>query len=203
MPRSGLPRWGWAVIVASTAAAAVLALLASSGFAVGEVSGHSRTHADSIPATAPPQAPVVPPRAAAKAIPPPAVSAQPTVPVQPVSALATGDCLQAYTSPWAGGYPVVDCAAPHLAQVLSTGILPQASGTPFPGATALRDQVNTLCSSPGLVDWDWVWNWNEDVVTDARYPSTSAEWASGARSYYCFLYTSSHQELTGSAVPGH
>lgn len=125
-----------------------------------------------------------------------------TVPAQPVESLATGDCLQVYPSPWADGYPVVDCAAPHIAQLLSKGVLPEPAGAAFPGTKALETQVTDLCGAPGLLNWDWVAVWNEDVQIDLRYPNTAAQWEAGARSYYCFVYTYSRHELTGSAVPG-
>jgi hypothetical protein len=120
-----------------------------------------------------------------------------------VGSLKTGDCLQAYPSPWADGYPVVSCAAPHIAQLLSRGVLPEPAGAPFPGAQTLKTQTTDLCTAPDLLNWDWVAVWNEDVQTDLRYPNTAAQWDAGARSYYCFVSTFSRHELTGSAVAAH
>jgi hypothetical protein len=119
-----------------------------------------------------------------------------------VGSIATGACLQVFPSPWANSYPVIDCASPHIAQVLSKGVLPQAGSAPFPGAQALNAQVSDLCSAPGLLNWDWVAVWNEDVQVDLRYPDSATQWSSGERAYYCFVDTYSRHELTGSAVAG-
>ncbi len=123
------------------------------------------------------------------------------MPSQPVGSLKPGDCLQLYPSKWADAYPVVDCAAPHIAQLLSEGVLPQPAGAPFPGVRALDTQVADLCAAPGM-NWHWVAIWGEDVMTDLRYPNSAAQWATGDRAYYCFVYTYSRHELTGSAMPG-
>lgn len=191
------------MLAGSTGVVAAIALLIGFELVFGGSAGHTRPVAGAIAATAQPGARAVDPRPTHPVSPSPTVSGLPTVPAQPVSTLITGDCLQTYPSPWANGYPVVDCAEPHIAQVLSTGTLPQASGALFPGATAVRDEVNPLCSSTDLLNWDWVAIWNEDVQIDLRYPNTSAQWASGARTYYCFIYTQSRHELTGSAVASH
>ncbi len=123
-----------------------------------------------------------------------------TGPAQPVDTLQAGDCLQVYPSKTADAYPVVDCASSHIAQVLWRGQLPQPAGASFPGTPSLDTQVSDLCE-PHL-NWHWVAVWNEDVQVDLRYPDTSDQWASGSRSYYCFVYTFSRHELTGSAVAG-
>jgi hypothetical protein len=108
-----------------------------------------------------------------------------------------GDCLQTYDSKWADAYPVVDCSAPHIAQLLATGELPEPAGAAFPGKDALDTEVSDQCVR--FLNWHWVAVWNEDVMTDLRYPDTAAQWATGARTYYCFVYTFSRHELTGSA----
>ncbi|WP_431246503.1 hypothetical protein [Leifsonia xyli] len=117
-----------------------------------------------------------------------------------MDSLQPGDCLETYPSKDADGYPVVDCSAPHIAQLVSKGTLPQPAGAPFPGTRALDAQVGDLCAAPGL-NWHWVAIWGEDVMTDLRYPDTPAKWDTGARHYYCIVYTFSRHELTGSAMP--
>jgi Septum formation len=200
MVRGGLSRRGWAILIA-VAGAAVIVLLILSELAIKNPTGFAHAAITSASPTASAQGPAVDPRPTDDPTPSPTASAVPSVPTQPVSTLKTGDCLQIYPSPWENGYPVVDCAAPHIAQVLTIGTLPQPSNAPFPGTKALNDQVNDLCSAPNLLDWNWVAIWNEDVYVDPRYPNTNALWASGARSYYCFVYTFSRHELTGSALP--
>lgn len=121
-----------------------------------------------------------------------------TAPLRSVSDLTIGDCLQTYASKDEDAYPVVGCASPHIAQLLSKGELPQGRDTPFPGAATLDTQIGELCQQH--LDWGWVGVWNEDVQLDLRYPDTDARWATGSRTYYCFVYTYSRHELTGSAV---
>jgi hypothetical protein len=121
-----------------------------------------------------------------------------SAPSESVDSLTPGDCLQTYDSKWAESYPVADCSAPHIAQLLSTGALPQPARARFPGTDALDTQVSDLCEP--FLNWDWVAIWNEDVQLDLRYPNTSERWATGARSYYCIVYTFSRHELTGSAL---
>lgn len=197
--RGGLSRRGWAILV-GIVGAAVIVLLILSAVAIRNPVGFARVGVASASSTASPPSPPVDPFLPNDPAPSPTASEVPTAPIQPVSTLTTGDCLQTYPSPWESGYPVVDCSAPHIAQVLSTGSLPQPLDAPFPGTTALTDQVDDLCSAPDLLNWNWVAVWNEDVFVDARYPNTNALWASGARTYYCFVYTASRHELTGSAV---
>ncbi|MGO4535673.1 hypothetical protein [Leifsonia sp. 2MCAF36] len=199
---SGLSRRGWAVIVGSTAAVAV-ALVAAAALLIGMPAGDAPGHAVSTSGQQAPQLPEAATRPTPLGLPPrPTRTAVATVPEQPVDSLTTGDCLQLYPSKSAAGYPVVDCASPHIAQLLSRGVLPQPAGAPFPGKEALDTQVTDLCGAPGILNWDWVAVWNEDVQIDLRYPDTAEQWASGARSYYCFIYTFSRHELTGSAVGG-
>jgi len=195
----GLSRRGWTVLVSVTAAVVVVGA-AAAAFALGLPSVHAS------PATQPAQVGTAPGSAAPldpgptplglPARPTPQPSA--TVPSRPIGTLAAGDCLQTYTSKEEAAYPVIDCASPHIAQVLSEGTLPQPAGAAFPGKDALDAQVGGLCEQH--LDWAWVGVWNEDVQVDLRYADTAARWASEDRSYYCFVYTYSRHELTGSAV---
>lgn len=194
----GLSRRGWVVLAAITVAAmvglgVVGAVTVGAAFS-GSASDASVTQAPAIPRGSPAPGPLgLPPR--------PTPTQVATVPSQPVDTLRPGDCLQVYPSKWADAYPVVDCSAPHIAQLTSKGVLPEPTGAPFPGTAALDTQVGDLCAAPGL-DWHWVAIWGEDVMTDLRYPATAAAWDSGDRRYDCFVYTYSRHELTGSAMPG-
>lgn len=197
---AGLSRRGWIVFVSCTVGV-VGVLVVTAALLLGIPAGNAQAHpsptaqAEWVPSPNRDLAPTplgLPPR--------PTHTEIATLPLQPVDSLKTGDCLQTYPSATAAGYPVISCASPHIAQLLSRGGLPQPAGAPFPGASALDTQVTDLCSAPDLLNWDWVAVWNEDVQVDVRYPSTAAQWASGARSYYCFVYTFSRHELTGSAV---
>lgn len=196
----GLSRRGWLLLVAATAVVG-LALLTVGIVVTGIPAGPGRAAASSTPHTASPRIPD--PGSAPKPLglpPRPTPTHVATVPTTPLGSLKPGDCLQTYDSKWADGYPVVDCSAPHIAQLLTEGALPERASASFPGTDALDTQVSDLCEP--FLDWDWVATWNEDVQLDLRYPNTSERWATGARSYYCFVYTFSRHELTGSALAG-
>jgi hypothetical protein len=194
----GLSRRGWLLLVAATAAVVVV-LLAVAVLAAGIPAGDSRAAASSTLQAVAPTSPNLNPAPTPLGLPPrPTPTHIATVPSEPVGSLTPGDCLQTYDSKWADGYPVVDCSAPHIAQLLSRGVLPQPAGASFPGTDALDTQVSDLCEP--FLNWHWVAIWNEDTQLDLRYPNTSEQWATGGRSYYCFVYTYSRHELTGSAV---
>lgn len=195
-----MSRRGWMILVAATAAVAVL-LLVVAALATGAPAGHARNATAATSHGPAPQAPPVAPRPAPLGLPPrPTPTQVATAPAQPVSSLTPGACLQVFPSRWADGYPIVDCAAPHIAQLLTRGVLGQPAGAPYPGAQALDAQVSDLCEAPGLLNWDWVAVWNEDVQIELRYPPTATQWTDGDRSYYCFVDTFSRHELTGSAA---
>ncbi|GAA4148630.1 septum formation family protein [Leifsonia shinshuensis] len=198
----GLSRRGWLILVGAVGAVAV-AVLSVAAFAIAAPAGHAEADLTAAAPPAPPNPPE--PGPTPLGLPPRPTPTPPvaTVPEQPVAGIPTGACLQVFPSPRAAAYPVVDCGAPHIAQVLSKGTLPQPAGAAFPGAQALNAQVSDLCTAPGLLNWDWVAVWNEDVQVELRYPDTAAQWASGDRTYECFVDTYSRHELTGNAVAAH
>ncbi|MEN0084697.1 MAG: hypothetical protein AAGC66_08005 [Leifsonia sp.] len=196
--RDGLSRRGWMLLVGITASVGVallvvgvLTILPLVGFVHQAAAATSTADSPPGPSWEPGPTPLgLPPR--------PTATHVATEPAQPLTNLKPGACLQTYDSKWADAFPVVDCSAPHIAQLLATGALPQSAGAAFPGTDALDAQVTDLCS-PHL-DWHWVAIWGEDVFTDLRYPDTAAKWATGDRTYYCFVFTYSRHELTGSAL---
>ncbi|WP_295121368.1 septum formation family protein [uncultured Leifsonia sp.] len=196
----GLSRRGWIVFVATTVVV-LIALTGAAAIALG--ASTDSAHTTTAPAQGdqlrtPPAAPAAP-TATPRGLPARAdTTPAATAPSRPIGSLTSGDCLQTYPSQSADSYPVVDCASPHLAQVLWTGELPQPPGAAFPGTDALQTQIGDLCQQH--LDWDWVAVWNEDVQIDERYPDSATAWASGGRTYYCFVYTYSRHELTGSAL---
>jgi hypothetical protein len=195
-----MSRRGWLLLVAVTAVVGVV-LLVVAVFATGILTGNARAAEPSAPPAAPRHTPDLETAPRRLGLPPrPTTTPVATVPSQPIGSLTDGDCLQTYESKWAAGYPVVDCSAPHIAQLLASGTLAQAAGASFPGTAALDSQVSDLCEP--FLNWHWVAIWGEDVQLDLRYPDTSEKWATGDRSYYCIVYTFSRHELTGSAVAG-
>jgi hypothetical protein len=138
--------------------------------------------------------------------PTPTVTPKPTAAQRPgVHAwytLGGGECLQPYSSPWASTFKVVNCATPHTAQLLYTGLLSTNIADPYPGASALASQMNVLCSAPGIVNLQAAQAY-PDLQVQGTYPADASQWASGQRSYYCFATRSSGQPITGSiAGPG-
>ena len=194
----GLSRRGWLLLVTITVAVGVV-LIAVGLFATGLPAGGPRADASSGPQAVTQHTPDTGLAPTPLGLPPRQTPTHVvTAPTSPLDSLKSGACLQTYVSKWANGYPVVDCSKPHIAQLLATGVLPQPAGASFPGTTALDTQVSDLCEP--FLNWHWVAIWNEDVQLDLRYPNTNATWTSGARSYYCFVYTFSRHELTDSAM---
>jgi hypothetical protein len=116
--------------------------------------------------------------------------------------LGGGECLQPYGSPWAEEFTVVDCAAPHPAQLVYRGVFAGDAATTFPGEAALAAQINLLCSAPGVIDLNAAGGY-PDLQLQGSYPVTEEQWTSGPRNYYCFLSRSSGEPLTASiAGPG-
>ena len=155
-------------------------------------------------------------------------SPSPTPTVLPVGPLAVGsytwdrllggECLDPFTSPWVEKFTVVDCGAPHPAQMVARGVFaetppaatdPSAQATPavggpasaYPGVEALQAQINLLCTTPGVIDFAAAGAYS-DIQVLGSYPATAKQWADGERSYFCFVTRSSGEPITGSlAVP--
>ncbi|TPX02861.1 large membrane associated protein, partial [Schumannella luteola] len=120
-------------------------------------------------------------------------------------ALLGGECLDPFDDPWAEEFTVVDCAAPHPAQLVYRGTLAATdddpSDDPFPGTEALQGQMSLLCTAPGVVDLAAAGQYS-DAQFQGTYPANEEEWDAGDRTYYCFVSRSSGEPLTGSlAVP--
>ncbi|POH68320.1 hypothetical protein E3O57_05455 [Cryobacterium sp. TMN-39-2] len=110
------------------------------------------------------------------------------------------ECLEPYTSPWDEEFTVVDCATPHMGQLVYRGILEGDSGSPFPGEQAFADQINVLCSAPGVIDFETAGAYG-DVQLQGSYPVTAEQWDAGERYFYCFASRSSGEPLTASLAP--
>lgn len=144
---------------------------------------------------------------AASATPTPTPTPTPTVIQKPAAAvgpgehawdtLGGGECIQPYTSPWAETFTVVDCTADHSAQMVYTNLLSADPAAPYPGADALAQQINTLCTAGGVVDLNAAAAY-PDLQVQGTFPATDAQWKSGQRSYYCFASRSSGQPLSTS-----
>lgn len=120
----------------------------------------------------------------------------------PWNTLRGGECLQPFASPWAQTFTVVDCAAPHAAQMVYTGVFSADPNAAFPGVDQLASQINLLCSRPGVLNLDAAGQY-DDAQVQGSYPVTEKQWKDGQRSYFCFVSRSSGQPIAGSlAGPG-
>jgi hypothetical protein len=122
--------------------------------------------------------------------------------VHPWNALFGSECIEPYVSPWEEEFTVVDCAAPHAAQLVYRSVFPGDAAAPFPGEEALAAQINLLCSAPGVIDLAAAGSFG-DLQLQGSYPVNAEQWAAGERSYYCFASRVSGEPLTVSvAGPG-
>ena len=113
-----------------------------------------------------------------------------------------GECLDPFSSPWAETFTVVDCAAPHAAQLVYRGGFDGDAAAAFPGEEALAGQINALCGTPGIVDLAAAAAFGE-LQLQGSFPVTAEQWEAGQRNYYCFVTQVSAEPITGSvAGPG-
>ncbi|MFC5502194.1 hypothetical protein ACFPJ4_08075 [Lysinimonas soli] len=111
--------------------------------------------------------------------------------------LLGGECLDPFSSAWAETFTVVDCGAPHPAQMVFRGTFDPATYPTFPGADALQKQISLLCSAPGVLDLAAAGQYT-DAQMQGSYPVTAQEWNAGQHDYFCFVNRSSGQPMTGS-----
>ena len=113
-----------------------------------------------------------------------------------------GECVDPYTDPWAEEFTVVDCAAPHAAQLVYRGTVPGDAAAPFPGEAEIGSQMGLLCTADGVIDQAAIAGIT-DLQVQAAFPVTEEQWAAGERTYYCFANRSGGEPLTASiAGPG-
>jgi hypothetical protein len=117
--------------------------------------------------------------------------------VHPWTELRGGECLDPFGSPWDETFTVVDCAAPHAAQLISRVSLNTDPASAYPGEAAITAQLNLACTAPSVLDFAAAGAY-PDVQWQASYPVSEAQWAAGQREYSCFISRSSAEPLTGS-----
>jgi hypothetical protein len=115
------------------------------------------------------------------------------------NALVGTECLDQYLSPWQEEYIVVDCAAPHSAQMVFHGYFSDESFAPYPGGDELQTRINLLCTAPSTVNYPAASQY-ADIQIAASYAATAAEWDAGERDYYCFVTRSSTEPFTVSVA---
>jgi hypothetical protein len=146
--------------------------------------------------------------------PPPAVE-EPAEPVEPTAApigpvepgehawneLLGTECIDPFESAWQETYTVVDCAAPHAAQLVERGRLEESELDAFPGVAALQARVSALCASADVIDYPAAAEY-PDIELSASFPGTEDDWADGDRGFHCFVSRASGEPFTsGVATP--
>lgn len=111
--------------------------------------------------------------------------------------LRGGECISPFTSAWQQKFTVVDCGVAHSAQVTSRGSLGDDPAAAFPGQAVVAPQLNLLCQQSGAFDQGLLAAY-PDVVWQAAYPVTDAQWKAGMRDYYCFVSRTSSGAITGN-----
>jgi hypothetical protein len=122
--------------------------------------------------------------------------------VHPWTALLGGECLDPYSTPWAEKFTVVDCAAPHPAQMVFRGTFDTPADQGYPGVGILQSQISLLCAAPGVIDLAAAAAYS-DAQVQGSYAVDDQQWAEGDHDYFCFVSRSSGQPLTGSVALPH
>jgi hypothetical protein len=101
--------------------------------------------------------------------------------------LVSGDCLVDF-KPEAPVFELIDCAAPHEAEVLSTQRLdgPDYQGPDYPGLAELDRLVEDACFGPPFEAFVGV-PYDRSTILAYGYRPTVETWAAGDRSIVCVL----------------
>lgn len=113
--------------------------------------------------------------------------------------LRGGECVDPYSNPFELRFTVVDCGAPHPAQMVFRGTFPGGSTVEYPGPDSLQTQINLLCTARGVIDLGTAGAYN-DIQVQASYAATTQEWAKGQHDYFCFVNRAAGKPITGSVV---
>jgi hypothetical protein len=115
------------------------------------------------------------------------------------SDLRGGECVDPYSNPFDLRFTVVDCGAPHPAQMVFRGTFAGASTAAYPGLESLQSQINPLCTAPGVIDLATAGAYS-DIQFQASYAATTEEWTKGQRDYFCFVNRVGGEPITGSVA---
>jgi hypothetical protein len=121
--------------------------------------------------------------------------------------LRGGECLDPYEGPFQDDYTVVDCEAPHAAQLVRRAEFPPqpvpADGVAvdtYPGEDVLQAQAITLCRAPGI--FAPTASALTDAVIQVSYTVSPDSWDAGRRDYFCFVTRPGGEPITGDiALP--
>jgi len=113
------------------------------------------------------------------------------------SDLRGGECVDPYSNPFDLRFTVVDCAAPHPAQMVFRGTFPGEATVAYPGLDSLQSQITSLCTAPGVIDLAKAGAYS-DIQFRASFAATTEEWTKGQHDYFCFVNRSGGEPITGS-----
>jgi hypothetical protein len=108
-----------------------------------------------------------------------------------------GECVDPFPGAWAESFDVVDCAAPHAAQLVSKGDLAASVGSSFPGVDEVAALTETACSAQGVLDLG-VAGAYPNIQVSVSYAPTQEQWDAGNTAYYCFVSLADATPITGS-----
>ena len=132
----------------------------------------------------------------------PEPTAQQPVGVHAWNTLFGGECIDPFVSVWEEEFNVVDCAAPHAAQLVYRGELTVDAAAPFPGEAEVAAQTLAACTADGVIDAGLVAG-IPDLQVQGAFPVDEEQWTSGERTFYCFANRAGGEQLTASiAGPG-
>lgn len=118
----------------------------------------------------------------------------------PFAQLYGGECIEPFVDAWAATFTVVDCAAPHAAQLVYSGDLAIDGTYPsYPGDSRIGKAALAGCSRPGVLDLSTAKGFT-DLQLSAAYPVSSVDWDSGDTRYFCFASRSSGEALDTSVA---
>jgi len=193
--RPATPRW-LVVVVAALAAVFIVVLFFVLGRHLPWFGGPGAVAPTSTPTVS--ATPTATPEPAPTPTPEPVAETGPVAAgVHPWTELRGGECLDPFGSPWEETFTVVDCAAPHAAQLITRVSLNPDPAAAYPGEAAIVSQLNLACTAPAVLDYAAASTY-PDIQWQASYPVSDAQWAEGQRDYSCFITRSSGEPLTGS-----
>ena len=109
------------------------------------------------------------------------------------------ECVDPYTNAWQQDFTVVDCAAPHQAQLVFRGLFTDSATVPYPGVTALQARMNILCTSAKNINYKAAQKF-KDIQFSASFAADEVEWNNGSRAFFCFVNRSGGEPLTASVA---
>jgi hypothetical protein len=110
--------------------------------------------------------------------------------------LVGGECLTDFDTAWAEEFTVVACDTDHTAQLLARAELSAGTDAPFPGVDTLTTDVGVLCGLPSVLNYGQAGG-TTDIRVTASFPVDAADWATGDRTYFCFV-----DRASGDVLPG-